>query len=82
MPRRKRPPLSVKNRRVYLRFTEQDFCLLQRMCVLDSKCIADLLQEIVMGAARDRARGDWALAQWWSDEKFRIALEETNVPER
>lgn len=79
MPGSKGRKRGRKDRRVYLRFSERDFALLQRMAVLDAKCIADELEDILNAAAQQRAREDWKLYSWWQDECFRISLEETNV---
>lgn len=79
MSTRERRKRRTKARRVYLRFTEQEYCLIQRICVLEGKCVADLLEEWAEARAHELARQDWGLAQWWADERYRIALEETNV---
>lgn len=72
---RKERSLALRDRKVYLRFTEVDYAMVSKLGVLSGRCPADTIYDIVQRAIAEATRYDAALRLWWNEETLRIMRE-------
>lgn len=72
---RKQRIVALRDRKLYLRFTEVDYALLSRLGVLTGRCPADAAYDILQRALADANRYNPALMLWWQQETIRIVKE-------
>jgi hypothetical protein len=73
---RKQRFIALRDRRLYLRFTEADYALLSRLGVLRGMCPGDTAYSIVSNFLMEQARWNPDLNVWWMKEIARIQAEE------